>query len=292
MSQLADNARAYLGGITKGDMDEAVRGFAETAVMVFPFSVLPVDEAEGRDAIAETMAPVTKAMSRRDFRDVRVTEAGPDLAILDFESDFEMADGRGAYRNAYHCVVEGRGGEIMRWTEYYDPRIAAPAVGKEAVNTGIVLDYAQSFQKEDARSLVERLFHPDAEYLVNLPREQSPETIDAIPWAGLWKGRDQLVEFEEVFGRNWTVDAIEPGDVIAKDDGVIVFGRMTLTAKGTGKKADTPMMLRFTLKDGKIARYHLMEDTYGVVLSHRSSGTFTIENDGRPRPAPPAGLQE
>lgn len=287
MTSLADNARAYLAGITAGDLEAATRGFADHAVLEFPYSALPVSKAEGVAAIRQVMAPVAAFMSRRDFKDIVVTETGsPDLVILDFESDFDMADGRGAYRNRYHCVVHGHEGRIVRWREFYDPRIAAAAVGNEAMNTAVVLEYATNFQKGDSRSLVERVFTPDIEYLVNLPREQASETIDAIPWAGMWRGHEEVLHFEEIFGANWWVDEIMPSTIIAKDDEVVVFGRMVLTAKATKKVADTPLMIRFTLRDRKIAKYHLMEDTYGVVLSHRSGGHFEVDNNGSRRLEP------
>lgn len=288
MSDLKENALTYLKGITDGDLDQAVSGFDQNAVLEFPFSALPVSRAEGTAEIKDVMSPVASLMTKRDFVNVNVTETDdPDLILLDFESDFIIGATGEPYRNVYHCVVKGRDGQVVQWTEYYDPRIAAASVGNEAMNIGVVIDYATNFQKEDSKTLVERVFHEDAEYLVNLPVEQCPETIDAIPWAGLWKGHKKILEFEGIFERNWTVDAITPEDIIAKDNEVIVFGQMVLTSTTMKLKADTPLMIRFTVEDGKIRKYHLMEDTYGVVLSHRKDGHFTIDNDGRPRPAPP-----
>lgn len=287
MTPLQAAARQYLDGITKGDLAFATEGFADDAVLEIPFSSLPVSRVEGRQAIQNLMTPVIESMARRDWSNIRFIETGTnDLVLMDFECDFEQVQARGSYQNSYHCVIEGSGGKIVRWREYYDARIGDAVVGREAMNTAVVLDYATNFQKENSRTLVERVFHTDAEYLVNLPREQAPETIDAIPWSGLWKGHAAILEFEDIFEANWTVDEITPTDIIAKDDDVIVFGRMVLTAKATRKVADTPLMIRFTVEDGKIRKYHLMEDTYGVVLSHRSGGHFEVDNNGSKRQEP------
>lgn len=56
--------------------------------------------------------------------------------------------------------------------------------------------------------------------------------------------------------------------VIAEGDDVVLIGRMVSEVKKTGRYIDTAFALHTTVRDGRITRYHLYEDTYAVAKAY------------------------
>jgi ketosteroid isomerase-like protein len=56
--------------------------------------------------------------------------------------------------------------------------------------------------------------------------------------------------------------------VIAEGDDVVLIGRMVSEVKKTGRDIDTAFALHATVRDGRITRYHLYEDSYAVAKAY------------------------
>lgn len=56
-----------------------------------------------------------------------------------------------------------------------------------------------------------------------------------------------------------------PSEILAGDDHVVVLGRYTARAKGTGKPLDVPFAHVWKFADGKAVRFHQFTDTRGWV---------------------------
>ncbi|MFD8378262.1 nuclear transport factor 2 family protein [Streptomyces sp. NPDC059679] len=56
--------------------------------------------------------------------------------------------------------------------------------------------------------------------------------------------------------------------VIAEGDDLVLIGRMVSEFKKTGRDIDTEFALHTTVREGRITRYHLYEDSYAVAKAY------------------------
>ena len=86
-----------------------------------------------------------------------------------------------------------------------------------------------------------------------------------LPHGGTYRGLatvranvfDSLDEF-------WWVDfAADPEEIIGLGEDVVVLGRYTGRAKGTGKPLDVPFCHVWRFRAGRAVRFHQFVDTYG-----------------------------
>lgn len=85
-------------------------------------------------------------------------------------------------------------------------------------------------------------------------------------WAALWAEPDnsqRLITLLELFSEE--VDWDIPGN---KD--VVAIGELSSRVKATGRLIETPFAFVFTIKEGKIVRYRMLEDSYAVAIAASS----------------------
>ena len=82
-----------------------------------------------------------------------------------------------------------------------------------------------------------------------------------IPYAGTFRGRDEVARFFVAFDGAIDYESWEAREFIAERDTVVVIGDERWRAKTTGKIVDNPWVLVLTVRDGKIARFRAYEDT-------------------------------
>lgn len=159
---------------------------------------------------------------------------------------------------------------------------------------GIISAYLKAVARKDA-SVVERFFHREIEYVVNgvAPPDQlgdlppiSVECSTALPWLGLYRGRDAVRGFLEHMHRNLEITAFGPLEVIAQGNKGAAFGRFRLEALTTRRSADISFAVNFELRDGLIAKYHFVENTLDVANAFHVDGTWTFVTDGAERSVP------
>ncbi|MZD10500.1 nuclear transport factor 2 family protein [Streptomyces sp. SID5785] len=85
-----------------------------------------------------------------------------------------------------------------------------------------------------------------------------------IPWVPEVDSADGMRTFFELLGRHVEAKEMELRQVVAAGDDVVLFGRMRSEVRRTGREIDTAFALHTTVRDGRITRYHLYEDTYAV----------------------------
>lgn len=56
--------------------------------------------------------------------------------------------------------------------------------------------------------------------------------------------------------------------LLAEGEDVVLIGRMVSEVKKTGREIDTAFALHTTVRDGRITRYHLYEDSYAVAKAY------------------------
>ena len=166
-------------------------------------------------------------------------------------------------------------------------------------NAELIAAYLDAVIRRDA-SAVDRYFDPDVEYMVNgapsqqLARDQvaalppiSAECHSALPWLGLYCGREALKGFLAHMHRNLEVVAFGPREVISEGNKAAAFGWFRLHALSTGRTVDISYSILFELRAGLIVRYHFLENTFDVAGAFRASGSWLIDTDGAKHGVPP-----
>ncbi|WP_329331725.1 nuclear transport factor 2 family protein [Streptomyces sp. NBC_00663] len=85
-----------------------------------------------------------------------------------------------------------------------------------------------------------------------------------IPWVPKVDSADGMRTFFELLKAHVRAKEFELRQVIAEGDDVVLTGRMVSEIRKTGRDIDTAFALHTTVRDGRITRYHLYEDTYAV----------------------------
>lgn len=151
----------------------------------------------------------------------------------------------------------------------------------------IIAAYLDAVIAKDG-SAVDRYFHPDVEYMVNGAVEPGVGTLPpisrdlktALPWLGLYQGREALKGFLEHMHSNLDVVAFGPRDVITDCQRGAAFGWFRLRARSSGRSADISYAIQFEVLDGRIAKYHFLENTFDVAAAFRAGGAWLIDTDG------------
>jgi uncharacterized protein len=106
------------------------------------------------------------------------------------------------------------------------------------------------------------LLSPDVEWHTPGPKE-------ILPFAGIHKGPDAVVQWWKKLGEAEEALHFEPKDFIPHNDKVIVTGEGEMRVKSTGKKLSGEWVHIYTLKDGKIVDYREFYDTAQEVEGYR-----------------------
>jgi ketosteroid isomerase-like protein len=88
-----------------------------------------------------------------------------------------------------------------------------------------------------------------------------------IPWTGTRRGRQQVAEFFVLLGKTLEFQRFEPREFIAQGDTVVVIGYERSLVKPTGRTFEQEWAHVYTLRDGKISRCRIFEDTAAQVAA-------------------------
>jgi uncharacterized protein len=155
-------------------------------------------------------------------------------------------------------------------------------------NSELIAAYLDAVIRKDA-SAVDRYFDPDVEYMVNgIPEPGAAGALPpisedcraALPWLGLYHGREALKGFLAHMHRNLEVTAFGPREVISQGNKAAAFGWFRLHSLSTGRTADISYSIFFELRDGLIVKYHFLENTFDVACAFRAAGSWLIDTDG------------
>jgi ketosteroid isomerase-like protein len=129
-------------------------------------------------------------------------------------------------------------------------------------NIDVVKGMFSALASRDVPGVLDRL-SDDIEWKIAGPSE--------LPYAGTHRGRDEVGKFFQTFGRSAEFEEFEPLEYFAGGDKVVVLGRERQRIRATGKVVETEWAMAFTLRDGKIAKFHNYVDTHAVASAHRAS---------------------
>lgn len=93
---------------------------------------------------------------------------------------------------------------------------------------------------------------------------------EAIPYAGVRHGREEVLNFFIMVSKTVEVLTFEPLEVMAFEDKVLALGYERVRVKATGKVFDTDWAHLFTFAQGKIVKLREFYDTAAMAAAFRS----------------------
>ncbi|MEU1468124.1 nuclear transport factor 2 family protein [Streptomyces sp. NPDC005761] len=89
-----------------------------------------------------------------------------------------------------------------------------------------------------------------------------------IPWVPEADSREGMRTFFELLRTHVRAKEFDLRQIVAEGDDVVLFGRMVSEVRKTARDIDTAFALHATVRDGRITRYHLYEDSYAVARAY------------------------
>jgi ketosteroid isomerase-like protein len=96
-----------------------------------------------------------------------------------------------------------------------------------------------------------------------------PGPPDILPFAGLRRGKQQVAEFFKVVSETLEFEQFEVDEFVAQADKVVVLGRSRDRMKATGQVVENRWEAVWVRREGKVAKYHVYEDTAAFVEALR-----------------------
>jgi ketosteroid isomerase-like protein len=153
----------------------------------------------------------------------------------------------------------------------------------------LAAEYLDAVTRGEGIAAAERYFHPEIVYIVNGPPSPtkevdlpglSGELHSALPWLGMYRGLEEVRAFLTHMHSNLDVTEYGPREVVGDDQRAAVFGWFGLRSRPAGRKARIAFSVLVESRDGKIARYQFLENTFDVALAFRSGGSWALHTDG------------
>jgi ketosteroid isomerase-like protein len=156
-------------------------------------------------------------------------------------------------------------------------------------------EYLDAVNRGEGAAAAERYFHPDIVYIVNGPPSPvdavdlpalSSELHSALPWLGMYRGRDEVRAFLTHMHSNLDVTRFGPREIVGDDQRAAVFGWFGLRSRPAGREVRIAFSVLVEARDGKIARYQFLENTFDVSCAFRSGGSWAFQTDGKTTAVP------
>jgi ketosteroid isomerase-like protein len=118
----------------------------------------------------------------------------------------------------------------------------------------------ESFQRGDIPALIRDLIDDNCTWI-------SPGPEDKLPWAGTFKGKQEIANFFARVGENLEFSEFAPREMIEQGDTVVVLGTLIGRAKKTGKTVKNEWAHVFKYSQGKVVFFQEYIDTAADVLA-------------------------
>ncbi|MFT4189912.1 MAG: nuclear transport factor 2 family protein, partial [Comamonas sp.] len=90
-----------------------------------------------------------------------------------------------------------------------------------------------------------------------------PGDLSAVPWIGPRRDRAAVGAFYRELAARIAPERFEVQRTLADDEQAVVLGELASRIKATGRLIETPFAFVLTVRDGKIVRYRMLEDSHG-----------------------------
>lgn len=85
-----------------------------------------------------------------------------------------------------------------------------------------------------------------------------------LPWSGARRTREDMRTFYPALARGIEPRRYEVKRILADDEMAVVIGDLASAIRATGTLAESPFAIELGVRDGKIVRYRMHEDSYAV----------------------------
>ena len=116
------------------------------------------------------------------------------------------------------------------------------------------------FERGDIPALIKEMIDENCTWI-------SPGPKDKLPWAGTFKGKQEIANFFAQVGQNLEFSEFAPREMIEQGDTVVVLGTLAGRAKKTGKSIKNEWAHVFKYRQGKIVFFQEYIDTAADVLA-------------------------
>ena len=125
--------------------------------------------------------------------------------------------------------------------------------------------------------VVKALVAPDATY-VSLNFD-NPELRRIMPWAGVRRGPEAVLDTYAQVGRYWRSQAFEVEELFGEGGRVAAFGRFTYRSATLGRPVTSPFAILARVSGGRVTFMRFIEDTFATAASFRDGGTAVYRSD-------------
>ncbi|AHG20744.1 hypothetical protein Z042_14885 [Chania multitudinisentens RB-25] len=94
-----------------------------------------------------------------------------------------------------------------------------------------------------------------------------PGNLETVPWIGPRYGRKAVGDFHTELTAQIAPERFEIQRLLADDETAVAFGELTSQVKATGRVIESPFAFILTIKEGKIVRYRMLEDSHAVAMA-------------------------
>jgi ketosteroid isomerase-like protein len=127
----------------------------------------------------------------------------------------------------------------------------------EAENTKVVQDAYAAFGRGDITTLL-GYFTDDIQW------QPVIGTAKHVPFSGARTGKAEVAEFFKQVSESEDFEQFEPREFVAQGDMVVAIGHYRAKTKATGKMFDSPFVMVFTFRSGKVAAFREFTDSAAI----------------------------
>lgn len=131
-------------------------------------------------------------------------------------------------------------------------------------NIEVAQSFLASLGRGDAPESVAALFTEDVEWHI-------AGDVGVLPWIGHKTGRAAVIDFIRDSGEMLERLKFDVVDITASDTRAIILGELASKMKSNGKVIETTFAVVLTISEGKITRFHMLEDSFAVSRAARAS---------------------
>src|ERR1700722_9634237 len=133
-------------------------------------------------------------------------------------------------------------------------------------NVQLVKDGYAAFARGDIQGLL-TLLSEDIEWVV--PGAE-------LPLAGTYRGHDGVANFFQKLALESETLAFEPREFVAEGDRVLVVGWERAKVKATNRMFQADWVMAFTVRNGKVTKFHEYSDTQAIAEAHMSAAGAAV----------------
>ena len=134
---------------------------------------------------------------------------------------------------------------------------------EQVENTQVVQDLYAAFGRGDMPSILGLLAEDVDWHFVG--------QLEDIPFAGQWRGHQEMIDFFSIAAQTCEVLAFGPNEVLSYDDHVISFGHERVKVRDTGQVFESDWVHIFKVRSGKVVQLREFYDTEAVAKAFRGS---------------------